>query len=171
MFAMFHLGSPDILPVGDLGVRKVRGGAGRHGQRTDARKCSRPARPSLPGDASAPAPPRPCPCATLPLQGMQLLYGLSALPSPAEMEQLAAPWAPHRSVGAYYMWRAAEAGGPAQRRRAPKAAAGKALAAQQGAAGQAAAAGVQALDAGPLAPATPQGGKGAVQSRKRKLPT
>lgn len=24
MFAMFHLGRPDVLPVGDLGVRKVR---------------------------------------------------------------------------------------------------------------------------------------------------
>jgi hypothetical protein len=105
---------------------------------------------------------------------MQLLYGLSALPSPAEMERLAAPWAPHRSVGSFFMWRAAEAGRPAPRRRAPKAA-GKASAAAQGAAGQAAAEAAQALEAAaearPLAPATPQGGKGAAGARKRKLPT
>jgi DNA-3-methyladenine glycosylase II len=25
MFSMFHLGRPDVLPVGDLAVRKVRG--------------------------------------------------------------------------------------------------------------------------------------------------
>lgn len=29
MFSMFHLGRPDVLPVGDLGVRKVRGAGQR----------------------------------------------------------------------------------------------------------------------------------------------
>jgi 3-methyladenine DNA glycosylase/8-oxoguanine DNA glycosylase len=29
MFSMFHLGRPDVLPVGDLAVRKVRQAAGR----------------------------------------------------------------------------------------------------------------------------------------------
>lgn len=59
MFAMFHLGLPDVLPVGDLGVRK----------------------------------------------GMQAAYGLRDLPSPTEMERVAAAWQPYRSVGSYYMWR------------------------------------------------------------------
>jgi DNA-3-methyladenine glycosylase II len=59
MFTMFHLGLPDVLPVGDLGVRR----------------------------------------------GMQALYGLRDLPSPAQMEAVAERWRPWRSVGAYYMWR------------------------------------------------------------------
>jgi DNA-3-methyladenine glycosylase II len=59
MFCLFHLGLPDVLPVGDLGVRK----------------------------------------------GMQTLYSLKQLPSPAEMEAVAENWRPFRSVGAYYMWR------------------------------------------------------------------
>ncbi|PSC71100.1 putative DNA-3-methyladenine glycosylase 2 [Micractinium conductrix] len=59
MHAMFHLGSPDVLPVGDLGVRK----------------------------------------------GMQQLYGLKELPSPAAMEKLSEKWRPFRSLGCYYMWR------------------------------------------------------------------
>eukprot|EP00877_Chromochloris_zofingiensis_P011900 jgi/Chrzof1/6964/Cz02g05210.t1 len=59
MFAMFHLGRPDVLPVGDLGVRK----------------------------------------------GMQVLYGLKSLPSPAEMQRISECWRPFRSVGCYYMWK------------------------------------------------------------------
>lgn len=53
MFAMFHCGRPDILPVGDLAVRK----------------------------------------------GFQTLYGLPAPPSVEEMEALAEPWRPYRSLG------------------------------------------------------------------------
>ena len=59
MHAMFHLGRPDVLPVGDLGVRR----------------------------------------------GMQVLYGLRDLPTPAQMEAVADRWRPWRSVGSYYMWR------------------------------------------------------------------
>jgi DNA-3-methyladenine glycosylase II len=62
MFLIFELGRPDVLPVGDLGVRK----------------------------------------------GMQLAYHLEAMPTPARARELGAPWAPFRSVGAWYMWRAAE---------------------------------------------------------------
>ncbi|KAG2423825.1 hypothetical protein HXX76_014985 [Chlamydomonas incerta] len=59
MIAMFHLGLPDVLPTGDLGVRR----------------------------------------------GLQLMYGLRALPEVRQVEDIAAAWAPYRSVGAWYMWR------------------------------------------------------------------
>ncbi len=62
MLLMFSLARPDILPVGDYGVRK----------------------------------------------GMQELYGLGDLPKPAEMEEIAAPWKPYRTVGSWYMWRVLE---------------------------------------------------------------
>ncbi|KAK9832826.1 hypothetical protein WJX81_004760 [Elliptochloris bilobata] len=59
MFAMFHCGRPDILPVGDLAVRK----------------------------------------------GFQTLYGLPAPPSVEQMEALAEPWRPYRSLGSFFMWK------------------------------------------------------------------
>ena len=62
MFLMFHLGRPDVLPVGDLGVRN----------------------------------------------GMRVTYGLEVSPTPKEALVIGAPWAPYRSVGSWYMWRAAE---------------------------------------------------------------
>lgn len=62
MHLMFHLGRPDVLPIGDLGVRK----------------------------------------------GMQVAYGLDEMPTPKEALQIGAKWAPFRSVGAWYMWRAIE---------------------------------------------------------------
>ncbi|MEO1837370.1 MAG: DNA-3-methyladenine glycosylase 2 family protein, partial [Akkermansiaceae bacterium] len=62
MFLMFQLGRPDILPVGDLGVRK----------------------------------------------GMVAAYGLRKLPSPRRMHEIGRQWAPYRSVGSWYMWRAVE---------------------------------------------------------------
>lgn len=62
MFLLFGLNRPDVLPVGDLGVRR----------------------------------------------GMQLRFGLSDLPDPRDMETLAAPWRPFRSIGSWYMWRVVE---------------------------------------------------------------
>jgi 3-methyladenine DNA glycosylase/8-oxoguanine DNA glycosylase len=59
MLLMFSLGRPDILPVGDYGVRKA------------ARD----------------------------------LYGLADLPKRAELEALAEPWRPYRSVATWYLWR------------------------------------------------------------------
>lgn len=59
MVLMFCLGRPDVLPVGDLGVRA----------------------------------------------GMKLAYGLDDLPKPPEMEAIAEPWRPYRSVGTWYLWR------------------------------------------------------------------
>lgn len=62
MFLLFGLNRPDVLPVGDLGVRR----------------------------------------------GMQLRFRLPALPAPRDMEALAAPWRPYRSIGSWYMWRVVE---------------------------------------------------------------
>lgn len=59
MFLLFHLGRPDILPVGDLGVRRA----------------------------------------------VQLAYGLDDLPSPTELERIAQPWRPYRSLASLYLWR------------------------------------------------------------------
>lgn len=41
-------------------------------------------------------------------KGMQRVYRLRDLPSPERMEKIAAPWAPWRSVGAWYMWQVLE---------------------------------------------------------------
>jgi DNA-3-methyladenine glycosylase II len=59
MLLIFSLGSPDVLPVGDYGVRK----------------------------------------------GVMKLYGLPALPGRAELEAVAEPWCPYRSVASWYLWR------------------------------------------------------------------
>jgi DNA-3-methyladenine glycosylase II len=59
MFLIFHLGRPDVLPVGDLGIRRA----------------------------------------------VQLAYGLEELPAPAELERVAEPWRPDRSLACLYLWR------------------------------------------------------------------
>jgi DNA-3-methyladenine glycosylase II len=58
MFLIFHLGRPDVLPVGDLGIRRA---AAR-------------------------------------------IYGLATMPGPEELEELARPWRPHRSLACLYLW-------------------------------------------------------------------
>lgn len=62
MLLMFHLGRPDVLPVGDLGVRN----------------------------------------------GMRIVYQLEQSPTPKEALVIGERWAPFRSVGSWYMWRAVE---------------------------------------------------------------
>lgn len=37
--------------------------------------------------------------------GMQRLYALEARPKAAQMEELAAPWRPYRSIACWYLWR------------------------------------------------------------------
>jgi DNA-3-methyladenine glycosylase II len=64
MLLMFSLGRPDVLPVGDYGVRK----------------------------------------------GAAVLYGLDDLPKPKELETIAEPWRPYRSVASWYLWRVLELG-------------------------------------------------------------
>jgi DNA-3-methyladenine glycosylase II len=59
MFLIFHLNRPDVLPVGDLGVRNA----------------------------------------------ARTVYELDELPIAAELEELAEPWRPHRSLAALYLWR------------------------------------------------------------------
>ena len=59
MFLIFHLGRPDVLPVGDLGIRKA----------------------------------------------AQAAYALPELPSPPELEQIAEPWRPYRTLACLYLWR------------------------------------------------------------------
>jgi DNA-3-methyladenine glycosylase II len=59
MFLIFHLDRPDVLAVGDLGIRAA----------------------------------------------MRNAYGLEELPAPAEMEELALPWRPHRSTACRFLWR------------------------------------------------------------------
>lgn len=59
MFLMFHLERPDVLPVGDLGIRRA----------------------------------------------IERAYGLKALPDAAEMERIAEPWRPYRTLACRYLWR------------------------------------------------------------------
>ncbi|MFL5781453.1 MAG: DNA-3-methyladenine glycosylase family protein [Thermoleophilaceae bacterium] len=59
MFLIFHLNRPDVMPVGDLGVRNA----------------------------------------------ARAVYELDHVPTAAELEEIAEPWRPHRSLGALYLWR------------------------------------------------------------------
>jgi DNA-3-methyladenine glycosylase II len=63
MFLIAHLQRPDVLPVGDLGIRKA----------------------------------------------FQAVYGLPVLPEAAEMERIATPWRPHRTVACLFLWRSLSA--------------------------------------------------------------
>jgi DNA-3-methyladenine glycosylase II len=63
MFLMFQLGRPDVLAVGDLGIRRA----------------------------------------------IMIAYGLPQLPGPAEIESIAEPWRPHRTLASLFLWRSVEA--------------------------------------------------------------
>jgi DNA-3-methyladenine glycosylase II len=63
MFLMFHLQRPNVLAVGDLGIRRA----------------------------------------------VMLRYGLDALPSQAELEELGRPWSPHQTLACLYLWRSLDA--------------------------------------------------------------
>jgi DNA-3-methyladenine glycosylase II len=63
LFLMFQLGRPDVLAVGDLGIRRA----------------------------------------------VMLRYGLPKLPSPAELERIAEPWRPYRTLACRYLWRSLRA--------------------------------------------------------------
>ena len=59
MFLIFHLGRPDVVSTGDLGIRRA----------------------------------------------VQIEYGLDDLPAPTELERIAEPWRPHRTLACLYLWR------------------------------------------------------------------
>jgi DNA-3-methyladenine glycosylase II len=59
MFLIFHLGRPDVVSTGDLGIRRA----------------------------------------------VQIAYGLDQPPAPAELERIAEPWRPHRTLACLYLWR------------------------------------------------------------------
>ena len=59
LYLMFHLQRPDVVAVGDLGLRKA----------------------------------------------VMLRYGLPNLPDAAEMERLAEPWRPYRTLASRFLWR------------------------------------------------------------------
>jgi DNA-3-methyladenine glycosylase II len=59
MFLMFHLERPDVLAVGDLGIRRA----------------------------------------------IERAYGLEGLPTAAQMQALAEPWRPYRTLACRYLWR------------------------------------------------------------------
>ncbi len=63
MFLMFHLGRPDVLAVGDLGIRRA----------------------------------------------VMLRYQLPKLPEAAELERIAEPWRPYRTLACRYLWRSLRA--------------------------------------------------------------
>jgi DNA-3-methyladenine glycosylase II len=56
---MFQLERPDVLAVGDLGIRRA----------------------------------------------VMVRYGLAALPTPAQLEAIAEPWRPYRTLACRYLWR------------------------------------------------------------------
>ena len=59
MFLIFHLGRPDVVSTGDLGIRRA----------------------------------------------VQVAYGLDDLPGPHDLERIAEPWRPHRTLACLYLWR------------------------------------------------------------------
>ena len=58
MFLIFFCERPDVLPTGDLGIRRA----------------------------------------------AQRAYGLDEMPTEAELEEIAEPWRPHRSLASLYLW-------------------------------------------------------------------
>jgi DNA-3-methyladenine glycosylase II len=59
MFLIFHLGRPDVVSTGDLGIRRA----------------------------------------------AQVAYGLEDLPGPTDLDRIAEPWRPHRTLACLYLWR------------------------------------------------------------------
>jgi DNA-3-methyladenine glycosylase II len=59
MFLIFHLGRPDVMSAGDLGIRRA----------------------------------------------IQIAYGLEGLPGPTDLDRIAEPWRPHRTLACLYLWR------------------------------------------------------------------
>ncbi len=41
-------------------------------------------------------------------KGMKILYGLSTMPTPKEMTDIAEAWKPYRSIGSWYLWKSVD---------------------------------------------------------------
>lgn len=89
MFLMFTLRRPNILPTGDYGIRlavfkhymdKKRSTKNESAKRKTAKKPARKAKPQK-----------------------------ITLPTPAQMEKIAKPWEPYRSIACWYLWRSLDA--------------------------------------------------------------
>jgi DNA-3-methyladenine glycosylase II len=76
MFLMFSLRRPDVFPTGDFGIRMA---IYRHYLNGARRR----------GQAGPRAGHRP---------------GRLKLPGPAQMENIAKPWEPYRSLACWYLW-------------------------------------------------------------------
>ena len=63
IFLMFHLQRPDVVAIGDLGIRRA----------------------------------------------VMLAYGLDAMPTPAEVQERAERWRPHRTLACLFLWRSLHA--------------------------------------------------------------
>jgi DNA-3-methyladenine glycosylase II len=44
-------------------------------------------------------------------KAIQLAYGRRAMPKPADVLRIGAPWAPYRTVASWYLWRFLDNGG------------------------------------------------------------
>jgi DNA-3-methyladenine glycosylase II len=42
-------------------------------------------------------------------RAVQISYGLAGLPAPAELEAIAEPWRPYRTLACRYLWRSLDA--------------------------------------------------------------
>ena len=105
MFAMFQCGRPDILPVGDLGVRK--------GFQTLYKlKVQGPIIRCLPCSCPDGVPWHVYSEQSTLASTQRTVYDpcmrMQALPNTEQMEAIAEKWRPYRSLGSYYMWRVAE---------------------------------------------------------------
>jgi len=89
MFLMFTLQRPNVLPVGDYGIRMA---VYRHYLQRKKKAAKKP-----PGKSDRAAKPAK---KTTPAAAPKII-----LPKPEEMEKIARAWEPYRSIACWYLWR------------------------------------------------------------------
>jgi DNA-3-methyladenine glycosylase II len=89
MFLMFTLQRPNVLPVGDYGIRMA---VYRHYLQKKKRAAKKSAGKSARA-AKAAKKTKPAPAPKI------------ILPNPEEMEKIARAWEPYRSIACWYLWR------------------------------------------------------------------
>ncbi|WFD03587.1 DNA-3-methyladenine glycosylase II [Malassezia obtusa] len=114
MLLMFALRFPNVLPVGDLGVQRGMVyfyTSGAQGPRVQEHKRKAALDPSaLPADRPVPLPSTQLSLAELRARANGQKTKKKMYLDPHEMEELAAPWAPFRSVACMFMWSLVDAG-------------------------------------------------------------